>query len=262
MNDDIHALSGAYAADALDDIERARFERHLGSCAACQAEVASLAAAAAELGALSEMPPPGGLRDRVMRDIAAVRPLPPLARPTPLTAPTSQSSAHHPPSHSNSSVQNLSPERTRPSRPWRWLVAAAAALVLSLGGVGLWRSLSEQTAPPPTVAEQVLGAADAMRIARTFPGGATATLVRSPSLHKAVLVTSKMPAAPEGRVYQLWLQDTTGHMTSAGVMPAGTDQVVVLEGDAAAATAAGISVEPAGGSEQPTTDPIALFPFT
>ena len=42
-SDDIHALSGAYAVDALDDVERAEFERHLASCAACREEVASLA---------------------------------------------------------------------------------------------------------------------------------------------------------------------------------------------------------------------------
>ena len=39
---DIHALSGAYAVDALDDIERAQFERHLAECAECRAEVDSL----------------------------------------------------------------------------------------------------------------------------------------------------------------------------------------------------------------------------
>ena len=39
---DVHALSGAYAVDALDDIERAAFERHLAACAECRAEVASL----------------------------------------------------------------------------------------------------------------------------------------------------------------------------------------------------------------------------
>ena len=33
---DIHALVGAYAVDALDDVERAAFERHLAECAACQ----------------------------------------------------------------------------------------------------------------------------------------------------------------------------------------------------------------------------------
>ena len=39
---DIHALSGAYAVDALDDIERAQFERHLAECPACRSEVDSL----------------------------------------------------------------------------------------------------------------------------------------------------------------------------------------------------------------------------
>ena len=43
---DIHALSGAYAVDALDDIERARFEQHLAECADCRAEVAALREAA------------------------------------------------------------------------------------------------------------------------------------------------------------------------------------------------------------------------
>ena len=46
---DIHALSGAYAVDALDDIERAGFERHLAECADCRAEVASLRETAALL---------------------------------------------------------------------------------------------------------------------------------------------------------------------------------------------------------------------
>ena len=39
MNDDIHSLVGAYAVDALDDAERARFEQHLAACAECRAEV-------------------------------------------------------------------------------------------------------------------------------------------------------------------------------------------------------------------------------
>ena len=49
MNADIHGLSGAYAVDALDDVERAEFERHLAQCPECQAEVESLRAAAVEL---------------------------------------------------------------------------------------------------------------------------------------------------------------------------------------------------------------------
>ena len=47
---DVHALSGAYAVDALDDLERAAFERHLAECPECRAEVDSLREAASLLG--------------------------------------------------------------------------------------------------------------------------------------------------------------------------------------------------------------------
>ena len=39
---DIHALSGAYAVDALDETERAEFERHLTGCPSCRDEVDDL----------------------------------------------------------------------------------------------------------------------------------------------------------------------------------------------------------------------------
>ncbi|HEY9395441.1 MAG TPA: zf-HC2 domain-containing protein, partial [Nocardioides sp.] len=54
---DIHALSGAYAVDALDDIERARFEEHLAVCADCRDEVASLRDTTWMLGGLTDTAP-------------------------------------------------------------------------------------------------------------------------------------------------------------------------------------------------------------
>ncbi len=75
---DIHALSGAYAVDALDDIERASFERHLGGCATCRAEVASLRETAAALGDDVALAPPPELRAAVLDGITRVRPLPPV----------------------------------------------------------------------------------------------------------------------------------------------------------------------------------------
>src|SRR5450631_653670 len=77
-NDDIHGLSGAYAVDAVDDIERAGFEAHLAGCDTCRDEVASLRAAASELAAGTLTSPPASLRTSVLRDIGAVRPLPHL----------------------------------------------------------------------------------------------------------------------------------------------------------------------------------------
>ena len=85
---DIHALSGAYAIDALDDIERAQFERHLAECAECRAEVESLREAGGMLAEAVSATPPPGLRDRVLADIATVRPLPPVA-PSPHRSPRS-----------------------------------------------------------------------------------------------------------------------------------------------------------------------------
>ncbi len=89
---DVHALSGAYAVDALDDIERAAFERHLAECADCRAEVASLRETAALLAETTAVEPPAALRDRVLADIATVRPLPPEA-PAPEVRPSAPAAA-------------------------------------------------------------------------------------------------------------------------------------------------------------------------
>jgi anti-sigma-K factor RskA len=74
-----------------------------------------------------------------------------------------------------------------------------------------------------------------------------------------VITTRDLSAPPPGRVYELWLQDPQGEFAPAGLMPVAGDQTLLLEGDASQAVAAGITIEPAGGSPQPTTEPIALF---
>jgi anti-sigma-K factor RskA len=67
-----HALAGAYALDALDAAERARFERHLRGCAACLAEVRGFAATAASLGLAAAAAPPPALKGRVLADVATL----------------------------------------------------------------------------------------------------------------------------------------------------------------------------------------------
>ncbi len=90
-------------------------------------------------------------------------------------------------------------------------------------------------------------------------GTATATVVLSRSEGRAVILTDDMDPAPNGHVYELWLQTPGGDMVPAGLMPDRSDTVMLLDGDASQATAVGITVEPEGGSPQPTSDPIALF---
>lgn len=251
MSPDVHGLSGAYAVDALDEAERLAFEHHLARCPACQAEVASLRAAAQELSALTETDPPSRLRDAVLGEIRNVRPRPPAPPDT----------AGRPGDGGPADDRTPRVVRMRRRLPVGWAAAAAAVIALVVGGVA-WSPWSTRT-PQLTAAEQVIHATDVQRYTQAL-GDATATLYRSPSLGRAVLVADHMPPTPPGRVYQLWLAQPDRGMVSAGLMSnADTSEVtVLLQGDAATATAAGITVEPSGGSPQPTTTPLALFSFT
>ena len=66
-------------------------------------------------------------------------------------------------------------------------------------------------------------------------------------------VTGYTPMTDQtGKTYQLWLQNPAGQMVDAGLLSGSGRREVVLRGDASDATAAGITVEPAGGSETPT----------
>ena len=231
---EIHALSGAYAVDALDDIERAQCERHLAECAECRAEVASLRSTAALLAETSATAPPEGLRERVLADIGTVRPLPPEVG-TP----------------------------TAPRRRFRLAALAAAAAVITVVGVGVavtqpWGDDTSQV--QVSAVDRVLQAEDAESYTNTIDGS-EATLVRSPSLNQAVLVTKDMAPPPEGKVYELWLDHKRVGMVPAGLMAEGGEQQILLDGDPATAIGAGITVEPAGGSEEPTLPPVTLFAF-
>lgn len=233
MND-IHLLSGAYALDALDDIERARFKDHLAQCAECTDEVESLRETAAMLAEDLAVTPPPALRDSVLTGISQVRPLPPVV-------PTQR-------------------RRGNLSRLFPLMMAAAAALVIGTG-VMAWSPWGSDV-EAPTAAERVLAADDAVRAFVDLGESGRATVVRSASENRAILMTEDMVEPPEGKVFQVWLQTPDNDMVPAAVMEPVPDQTVLLEGDAAEAIGAGITVEPEGGSPAPTTEPIALFDLT
>jgi len=231
---DIHALSGAYAVDALDDVERAQFERHLAECADCRAEVAGLRETAALLADAAPVAPPPRMRDSVLEQINEVRPLPPVTGRR---------------------------DRTRGTgvRRVRSLLVAAALVVVAGAGVTAWHPWSEHAQQP--LAVRVLHANDAVSKQVDLPGGGSVTMVNSRALGRVVLQTHGITAPPTGRTYELWLQDARGNMHPAGLVDAGGSRTVVLRGDSSTAKGAGITVEPAGGSRQPTTAPIALVGF-
>jgi anti-sigma-K factor RskA len=78
---------------------------------------------------------------------------------------------------------------------------------------------------------------------------------------EAVITAAGMTALPGSKVYQLWVITPAGAARSAGLLPASpagsTPPVLaagILPGDRL-----GITVEPAGGTAQPTTVPVVLM---
>jgi anti-sigma-K factor RskA len=246
-HESVHTLSGAYVVDALDDDERVAFEEHLPGCRDCQEEVASLREAATLMADDAAVTPPPSLRASVLSGISNIRPLPPETPAAPVVEET---------------TTNVVPMRHR--RRFRIGSLAAAAAVLAAVAAGAvfepWAGTNDDPpAATQTPAERVLAAADAKKVQLDFEDGSQATVVRSLSQGKAVLLTTDMAAPPEGKVFEVWLQDDAGKMNPAGLMADGGNHTILLDGDAAAATGVGITVEPEGGSKQPTSEPIALF---
>ena len=74
-----HTLAGAYALDALDGTDRARFERHAARCRECTREVTGLREATARLAAAAAAQPPAALKEALRAETARTRQLPPAA---------------------------------------------------------------------------------------------------------------------------------------------------------------------------------------
>ncbi|MGW0668882.1 anti-sigma factor [Streptomyces sp. NPDC002746] len=252
-NAGLHTLTGAYALHALPETERREFERHLGDCEACSVEVRELSETATRLGLAVSATPSRDLRERVLLEITTVR--------------------QEPPSSGHRARSGGTAARNGAARAGRWskfALAACLAAAAGLGGVAVWQNQEAQDARSEARASEqrsaqvaeVISAPDARTDSTTLSDGAKGTVVVSRSQDRAVFLASGLPEAPGGKVYQLWYEDS-GTMRSAGLMqatgPSSTTYATLLDGPVDNATGMGITVEPAGGSEQPTSTPLALM---
>ncbi|MEI7031885.1 anti-sigma factor [Streptomyces pratensis] len=243
---ELHTLTGAYAVHALPDAEHRAFERHLRDCEACAQEVRELSATAARLGLAVAAHPPLEMRERVLREITTVRQEPP--------------------------VHERRERSGRGGRTGRWpayALAACVAAAAAFGGAALWQNQLAQDARQEADRAQrqnqqlaeVLSAPDARTASGELAGGAHGAVVVSESRNRAVFLASGMERPPSGKVYQLWFNDA-GAMRSAGLMdPSAGDGAVLLDGPVGRASGMGITIEPAGGSAEPTSSPVALMDF-
>ena len=216
MSTDIHTLAGAYALDAVSDIERAAFDRHVAECASCAQELAELRETVTRLSHVSAATPPPGLKQAVLAEVARTRQIPPGRLRTSLPA-----------------------ERGN-RRGWRvWAAAAAAAVVIAVGaGVAGLRHLestgrhrsrtgvNRSHAASAAEARQaqisrIMSASDArLKIVTMAASGSQVTLVISDRLNEGVAVLSHMPSLHPDQAYQLWVIHGATPVP-AGVLAAG-----------------------------------------
>jgi anti-sigma-K factor RskA len=232
----------AFLLGALEDDEASMVAAHLAGCTECSRLAGRLRRAVDALPLTVEpVQPPARLRAKILAAAAV-------------------------PSHpgaelgSRSMVIATRPAGFRPRTPWvrtltRYPTAAIAILALAVVGLGAWNlSLTGQVARDAS--QYSVGS-------RTFSGtgalrGSDATVVDYHGQAVAFVSFSRLPVAPSGKVYQLWLLPPSGPPLSAGVFQPGQDggATVLIRRDLRDFKALALTVEdgPAGASA-PTQPP-------
>ena len=289
MDEQLHILTGSYALNALEGDERASFEQHALASEQTREEVRGLSAAAAMLAyGVEPVRPPQRVKDNVMAAIRNTRQLPAeavVADGAAGAAPRGYDGAVRP--GAGAGTDELGARRGRRSagsggsgearpggsRPGAVRALAAAAGVLLLAGAGLtgWalgqsadnNRLEQQLAQAQQTQAAMLGiltSEDAKVATARMADGAVVTVAYAPSLNQGAVTAHGLPDLPAGKTYELWLQHDDV-MVPAGLMSsasAGSPMMTLLEGQLSGAAAVGITVEPAGGSPAPTTEPIMV----
>lgn len=233
MSTDVHTLSGAYALNALSPEEAAEFRSHLDHCQACRDEVRELQWAAARMGAAELTAPPAHLRARILAAVDRTPQEPPVG-----TSPT----------------RSAAPEAESGGR-WRtWLAVAAAAVVIAGGGaVGVQAMLDDDEPVLTQAAVQVFSADDARTATAATENGGKVKVGVSASRNEMAVDTRGLPELDDEHVYQIWSVQGS-EMVSVKVL-SDPDEGAAM-GMPEEDTEVALTIEPAGGSEQPTGEPI------
>ncbi|GAA0650418.1 anti-sigma factor [Streptomyces thermocarboxydovorans] len=250
---DVHSLAAPYALDALDPAERVKFEKHLKSCDRCAAEVRDLAEDTVRLAWSTAVPAPDALRERVL---SAIHSIP--QEPAPQRSGSARE-AQLPPYVWGTQPPPRPRERRRLVLlvPLATVTSAAALVVAALFGVQAERTQDRLDAERDRAREiaHVLSAPDARASTGRDERGRTIGVIASASEESAIVTLGGYGEPPGGRVHQLWLMRPGAQPRSLGLFEG--DTPVVATGLETSGTSLAVTVEPDGGSPQPTTQPIA-----
>jgi anti-sigma-K factor RskA len=215
MSEELHSLVAPYALDALDEPDERSFEQHLALCERCREELAGLREAAAALAYGT-----------------------PAASPPPMLKERILAQAR-------SERTNVVPLQRR--RNWMGPLAAAAGVAAAVAvGVGVW---SATRSSGQNAFASVLSHPGARVIKM---GGGSGALAVAPDGEAALAL--RLPHAPGGKTYEAWVVRPNS-IRAAGIFSGGGTSIVRIRGQVPKGSVIAISIERAGGAEQPTQKP-------
>jgi anti-sigma-K factor RskA len=247
MNNEIFEdLKDAYVLDALPEEQRRSFEEYLAAHPERQAEIDELGAVAGLLAfSPHEQEPPPELRRRVMEVVDA----------------------------------EAAPSRVRRESTFARFVQYVGGRGLALGAAALlvvgllsWNVLLQnQVQDLQGEVQNAQGQVDdlqaqvqdaeaqqtqTIQLSGTWTNQGANAEVASISEDRIILVADNLPSVPEGQTCQIWVikgdvPESSGLFQPGGQETAAPITTPIKQGDTIAVT-----VEPAGGSEQPTSDPV------
>ncbi|MEK9518696.1 anti-sigma factor [Streptomyces sp. NPDC087908] len=249
--EDPHLDAAAYVLHALSPAEETSFENHLAGCEECRRDVTGYERTVVELASVETAPVPEDLRARVLEQVSR----------------TAQDRRPHAvPARSGGALRR---------NGVRLALAASIVAAAALGAVAVREHEQADEARAQTALAQerarsavgafadILTAPDASVHTGELADGAEAAVVVSRAEAKAAFTARDLPALPGDKVYELWYAGEGGDLRPAGLLHDSGDRATrVLDGPLGNAVAVGITVEPAGGSDQPTTEPLGIIPIS
>ncbi|GAA4361427.1 anti-sigma factor [Paeniglutamicibacter cryotolerans] len=276
-------LTGSYALNALNETERQELFEHSERSSAIRDEIDALTGTATLLG-LSAAPvaPPARVKTNIMAAIKNTAQLP--AETSPMTSSAADAPAEEtlpaqatedaqtPPVQPVVPVTSLAAEREarRPAR-FSTRVLGIAAGALFVASAGLASVVISQNVQQEKLETQLadagknqaeltrlLTASDVKSATQTLKDGARVTLAYSAGEGMMAVTTAGLPALPTDKGYEFWLISDEGAVSAGLLSGPDPDTMTLVNGSMQGITHFGISVEPSGGSPEPTTTPILV----
>ncbi len=239
---ELRDLLGAWAVDAVDDVERARIERAIAADSEFAREAEQMRQTVAAIAQADAADPPAELRARVLDE---ARNVPQVARHRTRAAGAGRAQG---------ASGRVGPDR----KVRRRILAAVAAAVVAVAiptSVAIQQSQrADHAEEHVAVLEEALRQDDAQLVTADVTGGGQATAVIGAD--QAVFLAQDMPNLDDGD-YQLWI--VTDEATSAGVLTWEDGRLLGEVPQFPADAALAITAEPEGGSDQPTTEPLVVL---